>query len=97
METDAITIGTQVLSPTGQIWTIRSVTPSGSRVVLTSDRTDGEHAAIMDRVAVLRIARIDQRLAAGKDSSCPTRGGPHGRLPRLFAAAEAEPWRGRRR
>jgi hypothetical protein len=65
METDAITIGTQVLSPTGRIWTIRSITPSGSRVVLASDQTDGEHAAIMDRVAVLRMVRIDQRLDAG--------------------------------
>ena len=64
METDAITIGAQVLSPTGRVWTIRSITPSGSRVVLTSDQTDGEHAAVMDRVAVLRMVRIDQRLAA---------------------------------
>ena len=71
METDAITIGAQVLSPTGRIWTIRSITPSGSRVVLTSDQTDGEHAAIMDRVAVLRMVRIDQHLATGKDVELP--------------------------
>ena len=67
MEKDAITIGTQVLSPTGQVWTIRSITPSGTRVVLTSDQTDGQHAAVMDRVAVLRMVRIDQHLAAGND------------------------------
>ena len=71
METDAITIGTQVLSPTGRICTIRSITPSGSRVVLTSDQTDGAHAAAMERVAVVRIVRIDQRLAAGKDVERP--------------------------
>ena len=71
METDAITIGTRVLSPTGQIWTIRSITPSGSRVVLTSDQTDGEHGAVMDRVAVLRMVRIDERLAAGNDVEQP--------------------------
>ena len=67
MENDVITIGTRVLSPTGRIWTIRSITPSGSRVVLTSDQTDGQHAAILDRVAVLRMVRIDQRLAEGED------------------------------
>ena len=67
MENDIITIGTRVLSPTGRIWTIRSITPSGSRVVLTSDQTDGQHAAILDRVAVLRMVRIDQRLAEGED------------------------------
>ena len=71
MENDVITIGTQVLSPTGRIWTIRSITPSGSRVVLTSDQTDGQHAAILDRVAVLRMVRIDQRLAAGEDIELP--------------------------
>ena len=65
MDNDEITIGTQVLSPSGRIWTIRSITPSGSRIVLTADETDGQHAAVMDRVAVLRMVRIDQRLAAG--------------------------------
>ena len=71
METDAFTMGTQVLSPTGRIWTIRSVTHSGSRVAPTLDQTDGEHAAIMDRIAVLRMVRIDQRLVAGKDVELP--------------------------
>jgi hypothetical protein len=67
MDDDAITIGAQVLSPTGRTWTIRSITPSGSRVVLPAARPDGHPAAIMDRVAVLRMARVDQRLAVGTD------------------------------
>ncbi len=71
MEMDAITIGAQVLSPTGKVWTIRSMTPSGSRVVLTSDEPDGEHAAIVDCVAVLRMERIDQREAVGNDVERP--------------------------
>jgi hypothetical protein len=71
METEAITIGTRVLSPTGKCWTIRSITSRGSRIVLTSDRPDGEHAAIMDRVAVLRMVRIEQGLSGSQDVERP--------------------------
>ena len=54
-----ITSGTQFLSPSGRIWTVRSITPNGARVVLASDETDGEHGVVMDIVAVLRMVRID--------------------------------------
>ncbi len=55
-----ITSGTQFLSTTGRIWTVRSITPSATRVVLACEAPDGEHGAVMDMVAVLRMVRIDQ-------------------------------------
>jgi len=55
-----ITSGTQFLSPSGRIWTVRSITPDGARVVLAAEEPDGEHGAVMDIVAVLRMVRIDQ-------------------------------------
>ena len=55
-----ITSGSQYLSPTGRIWTVRGTTPSGTRLELTSQGPDGEHLAVMDAVAVLRMVRIDQ-------------------------------------
>ena len=54
-----ISSGSQFLSPTGRIWTVRSVTPNGARVVLASPAPDGDHGAVMDTVAVRRMVRID--------------------------------------
>ena len=59
-DVDEITRGSQFLSPTGRIWTVRTITPNGNRVYLTSDEPDGEHGAVMDAVAVGRMVRIDR-------------------------------------
>jgi hypothetical protein len=56
-----ISIGSQFLSPTGRTWTVRSITPNGSRFVLTSAGPEGESGAVMDLVAVMRMVRIDDR------------------------------------
>ena len=54
-----ISSGSQFLSPTGRIWTVRSITPNGARVVLASPGPDGDHGAVMDAAAVGRMVRID--------------------------------------
>ena len=57
---DGITTGAQLLSPTGRLWTVRGITPSGTRVTLTSEEPDGQHCAVMDAVAVRRMVRIGE-------------------------------------
>ena len=54
-----ITSGAQFLSPSGRMWTVRAITPKGTRVLLTAQEPDGEHSAVMDVLAVLRMVRID--------------------------------------
>jgi hypothetical protein len=57
----SIISGTKYMSPTGRIWTVRSITPSDSRVVLVSQEADGEHCAVVDVEAIGRMIRIDPR------------------------------------
>jgi hypothetical protein len=64
------TIGSQFRSPTGRIWTVRAITPNGSRLVLSSAGADGEHGAVMDFVAVMRMVRIDDRASVPAVDSC---------------------------
>ena len=56
-----VTIGSQFRSPSGRIWTARAITANGSRLVLASAGPEGEHGAVMDFVAVMRMVRIDDR------------------------------------
>jgi hypothetical protein len=59
-EMSGITVGSQYLSQSGRIWTVRSITPKGARFVLACEGPDGECGAVMDAVAVRRMVRIDR-------------------------------------
>jgi len=54
-----INVGSQFLSQSGRIWTVRSITPRGARFVLATEGPDGECGAVMDTVAVRRMVLID--------------------------------------
>jgi hypothetical protein len=53
------TVGERYLAPSGRIWTVRSLTPRGERVVLVSSSPEGDHGAVMDIAAVLRMIPLD--------------------------------------
>ena len=57
-----ITTGSQFLSATGRLWTVRSITPTGTRVMLISDESDGQHGAMVDIAAVRRMVRVERSL-----------------------------------
>ena len=52
-------IGSRYLAVSGRIWTVRSITPRGNRVVITCDLPDGEHGAVVDFTAVARMVALD--------------------------------------
>ena len=58
-DSHGITTGSRFLSSTGRIWTVRAVMPDNGRVALSSPQPDGEHGAVIDIVALLRMVRID--------------------------------------
>jgi hypothetical protein len=62
-------VGTRYLAPSGKIWTVRSITPRGGRVILTAESPDGELGAVMDFVAVSRMIPVDADAGASLDLS----------------------------
>ena len=60
---NGITTGSQFLSATGRLWTVRSVAPTGTRVMLVSVESDGQHGAMVDIAAVRRMVRVDREAA----------------------------------
>lgn len=52
-------IGTRLLSASGRIWTVRSITPRGSRVVITCDLPDGDHGAVVDFTAISKMVALE--------------------------------------
>jgi len=52
-------IGARYLAPSGHIWTVQSITPRGSRVVITYDAPDGKHGAVVDFTAISKMIALD--------------------------------------
>ena len=52
-------IGARYLAPSGRTWTVRSITPRGSRAVITYDAPDGEHGAVVDFTAISKMIALD--------------------------------------
>ena len=52
-------LGSRYLAPSGRTWTVRSITPRGSRAVITYDAPDGEHGAVVDFTAIARMIALD--------------------------------------
>ena len=57
-------VGGRYLAPSGRIWTVRSITSRGSRVVMASDSPEGEHGAVVDVTAVSRMIALDEASSA---------------------------------
>lgn len=66
---NGITTGSQFLSATGRLWTVRSVAPTGTRVMLVSVESDGQHGAMVDIAAVRRMVRVDREAAPTADEA----------------------------
>jgi hypothetical protein len=66
---NGITTGSQFLSATGRLWTVRSVAPTGTRVMLVSVESDGQHGAMVDIAAVRRMVRVDREAAPTADAA----------------------------
>ena len=60
-------IGARYLAASGRIWTVRSITSRGRRVVITSDLPDGEQAA-----ASAAISDTPHRVPVGRLGLEPT-------------------------
>jgi hypothetical protein len=54
-------VGRHLLSPSGAIWTVRSLPRDGTRVVLISATGDG-HGAVVDRAALDRMMPFEPLL-----------------------------------
>ena len=66
-------IGARYLAPSGRIWTVRSITPRGNRVVITYDAPDGEHGAVVDFTAISRMIALDSGPTTPPDGSTSQR------------------------
>jgi len=70
---NGITTGSQFLSATGRLWTVRSIAPTGTRVMLVSVESDGQHGAMVDIAAVRRMVRVERDAALTADSEADGR------------------------
>jgi hypothetical protein len=66
-------IGAKYLAPSGRTWTVRSITPRGSRAVITCDAPDGEHGAVVDFTAISRMIALDADPTTRPDGSTSQR------------------------
>jgi DNA-binding CsgD family transcriptional regulator len=50
--------GTRLIAPSGRIWTIRSVTPTPTRIVIVSRSDEGDRGMVVDGTALLRMVSV---------------------------------------
>jgi hypothetical protein len=70
---EALEAGDRFLGPGGRIWTVRTITTRGDRIVLTTPTPEGDSGAIVDRLAVARM--IPLPVAPSSPHEVPARPG----------------------